>query len=242
MDRVLTMCPAEKLVLFEDLQDIPDSMPTIGSILNEIYKSHPRDVEINYRFSDEALEYFATTYNDYITKKADTPNSDYRGIFSKARGQIARIALAIHVLQLSVTSELTPNIDRVIPIEPLRRAKSLMDLYIKHKLALIPTLDDIPLEVEEIISPADVTGVYSHNLKSLVEYGTTNLKSSKIAGSHLMPPTKKKIKNKYPVERAEVWVTAVADAGFGSVIRTTRNACSLIRENMRTYPKKIKQS
>ena len=101
-DRQFFICPEEVEFMYSDLKVPTD--PTIvrlEDIFRKIKYAH-KDM-IVYRFDDAAQVAFITAHDELCSRKISIPDDeDRRGILSKARGQLARIAMILHSLEQAV--------------------------------------------------------------------------------------------------------------------------------------------
>lgn len=261
-DRQLLLCPQEKEVDFEDLTgSISSAIPDFGNILYAIRVLHCRDRKHEYAFSEEAREVFKAQYNAMRRKKSDTQDEDRRGIYAKARGQTARLALIVHVLSEAFEYSRDHDdleyfdIPREISARDMERACAIMQLLLEHKLALMPPevkFTDVPVEEVTVLDPEsqkenqvtftaeDVMKSKVHNLKSLLAAGIDEIDASTVSGRHLMPAVANG-KSKYSAAAAKSWMTAVADIGFGSVMKTKRNSLVFRKRNYDELDDDLKQ-
>ena len=140
-DRQLVAYPPEVFYMYDDYIPLSDSTPTFFALFKAIYDQHRNYVE--YRLNEEALKSFANFHDELVLrKKADGTNQSQLGILSKAAGQTARLAGALHALHLAmqvVTDEdageslWSSEIDSVTT----QRACTLMNYFINVKFELL---------------------------------------------------------------------------------------------------------
>ena len=101
-DRQFFICPEEVEYLYSDLEVPMD--PTVvhlEDIFRRIKYAHQKMIE--HRFDDAAKAAFIRARDELCTRKMSIPDDeDRRGILSKARGQLARMAMTIHSLEQAV--------------------------------------------------------------------------------------------------------------------------------------------
>lgn len=89
----------------------------------------------------------------------DAKDEDYRGVHSKARGQLGRISLVCHGLFFAVDKMLSPDDKKKLPREisndTMEYAVCIMKLGIAHKCALRPPLTDTPINIGELDEAQD---------------------------------------------------------------------------------------
>ena len=101
-DRQFFICAEEVEYMYSDLKVPMD--PTVV-YLKDIFRmiKYAHKKMIDYRFDDAAQAAFLRAHDELCTRKISIPDDeDRRGILSKARGQLARMAMIIHSLEQAV--------------------------------------------------------------------------------------------------------------------------------------------
>ena len=187
---------------------------------------------------------FNTTTTWSSVKKKIPDDENRRGILSKAKGQCARLAGVIYVLEQAVTAlqasqngvEIDSSIilqewQHEISAEAVERAEVLADHFINQKFCLMPpeivvcssplcTASQSSLTLPELLNTKDLLASNQRVLKRFLVDNSPQLSASD-AFRRRLQPTKPlstqspQRKNKYPVEMAKEFMKAVAEAGFG---------------------------
>ena len=141
-DRQLFVCPEETEYKYEQLQVPMD--PTVAdlkSVFKAIQSAHKQSVV--YTFDVQAREAFIVTHDDLCDRKLSIPDDeDRRGIISKFKGILARIAMVLHSLETGIVTE--ANSDE--PADDTEwnttvtheNVQQIMNYLIDQKFALMP--------------------------------------------------------------------------------------------------------
>ena len=147
-DRQFFICPEEVEYMYGELKVPMD--PTVGQledIFRRIKAAHQN--EIVYTFSDDAQVVFIRAHDDLCTRKISIKDDeDRRGILSKSKGQLARMAMVIHSLEQAVTVPMPSNDVQpensqgsewtsIIESTSVMKAETIMKYIIEQKFALM---------------------------------------------------------------------------------------------------------
>ena len=102
-DRQLVDFPPEREMFLDELVvPMPSDTPDLLEIFETIAKNH--DDTLIYTLENEAYTAFKDIHDRLVKEKSKSTNENAQGILSKARGYVARIALVIHCLELSLSA------------------------------------------------------------------------------------------------------------------------------------------
>ena len=201
----------------------------LEDIFRRIKYAHQKMIE--YRFDDAA---FIRAHDELCTCKISIPDDeDRRGILSKARGQLVRMAMIIHLLEQAVkhpmnASEICSS-GKSLPTEIQWNATIKEDSVIKvevitkyiieQKFALMRPELQVGIAEMNIHTGRAVLDENPKYLSKFLTFKNANVQASDVSQFRLMPPTPKQSqsKNKYPVEQCKTFMKEVSQAGFGSV-------------------------
>ena len=128
--------------MFDDYVDLPEQYRnTLGSVFQKIYEAHQAPKE--YKFSEQGLKSFKIYHDDLVTRKCHVPDDENRrGILSKAKGQTARLAMIVHVLQpwQGFTASTQGDFEWNTEIDgtTMKYAQAIMNYLIPQKFELMP--------------------------------------------------------------------------------------------------------
>lgn len=148
-DRQFFICPEEVEYTYPDL--IIPMDPTVAKledIFRMIKDSHKS--KCFYKFTDRAQDVFIKAHDNLCERKvAISDDEDRRGILSKAKGQLARLAMVIHSLEQAVSITDVADVVWSSEIEDssVERAIIIMEYFIEQKFALMQPEVKIPLAV-----------------------------------------------------------------------------------------------
>lgn len=139
MDRILMLCPKEVTYYSADYcVPMPADTPSLYHLLKYIMDNRKKEPFV---FSTEAKAQFDRCHDILTAKKGNLPvtEEDRRSIYSKAHGQIARLAGVLHVLKHGLQSVcgLHRGIPDIIQEEQVDAAFYLMQKVIDIKFALL---------------------------------------------------------------------------------------------------------
>ena len=151
-DRQMVNCPPEVDVKYNDLRVPMDStLPPLAKIFRTIRSKHTNNVV--YTLSDKTMRKFILYHDALVDRKLAIPGDEnHRGVLSKARGQFARLAMVIHVLNQAVdeAQEIYTTEQAAVAASPsdwctevgedaVAFAEVVMNHFISHKFCLMPT-------------------------------------------------------------------------------------------------------
>ena len=204
-----------------------DTIPELHKIYEIIKDAHSNKVV--YTMSDEAKNMFIVIHDELCDKKiAIVDDEDRRGIISKAKGQVARLAMVIHCIEQAIINysftEATWKSE--IQESSMKQARIVINYIIEQKFALM----NPEIIISCYTSPASVsTGIQrldsnSKYLNKFLSFHEREVTLSHVSRFRLMPPsTSTSSKNKYPVEECRSFMRDVEAAGFGNIINTRRS-------------------
>ena len=139
-DRFVIVCPQEKEAFFDDFVDLPEQYRnSLGLTFQEIYIAHETPRE--YSFDVEGLATFKAYHDDLVNRKRNIPDDENRrGILSKAKGQTARLAMILHVLQQGLAATNSDNFEWETEINTttMTYATTITNYLIAQKFELMP--------------------------------------------------------------------------------------------------------
>ena len=249
-DRQLIDCPPERHVKFSDMIPIDSSLPPLSLIFHIIRKEHS---ERNlYTLNDDATKEFELHYDRMVESIKQCEDGNKKGIFSKAQGQCARLALVFHVIDqalewakaihLSNTGQEHPPPERegqwnlVIGKKAVEFGSVMIDHFIDQKFLLMPSpaCSSISPHADPITDP--LLKKDHKKLKKFLISVSDEIKASEVSRKRLVPP------KDYSVERCEEYMKAVARAGFGKTGRNFWKSLVFMKtpyEDLKKKPKRI---
>ena len=151
-------------------------------------------------------------------------DEDRRGIISKFKGILARIAMVLHALETGIdkvtNQDGTDNDwDTTVTKEHVQWATEIMKYLIDQKFALMPA--EIKVAAPEKKADDKLDDAY---LSKFLTFKGDHIQASDVSNYRLMSPTplNPTSKNKYPVESVKAYMGKVADAGFGRVVESVK--------------------
>ena len=119
-----------------------DTTITLKEVLDTIKDVHKDKHEIIYTLSEDGMSVFTSFHDDIVLRRRCIPDDENRhGVLSKAKGQLARIALALHILEQAVHMVHTTTQEDwsfTIDEQTVNHAVELMNHFISQKFALMP--------------------------------------------------------------------------------------------------------
>ena len=144
-------------------------------------------------------------------------------VLSKAKGQLARLAMVIHSLQNAV-SEDNDEWNYVIDDSSVHSAKVVLDYLIDEKFALmspekkVTCIQTGSLNSENTINTGStILDNHSRYLSKFLTFRDTSVIASDVSKYRLMPPKDTQDKNKYPAKECREFMKEISTAGFGTV-------------------------
>ena len=88
--------------------------PTVVK-LEDVFRKikYARKDLVVYNFDDDAQAAFIRAHDEFCTRKISIPDEGRRGILSKVRGQLARIAMILHCLEQALEHPLMNPSDEI---------------------------------------------------------------------------------------------------------------------------------
>jgi hypothetical protein len=221
-DRQFFVCPEEVEYKYSQLKvPIDPSIPRLENVFKNIKLAHK--CKVHYSLSNEAQVEFITIHDELSERKlAIKDDEDRRGILSKAKGQLARLAMVIQGLNESFMK--CNDCDHIweykISKESLLQAKNILDYIIQEKFALMKP----EVEVTQV-QPVLQTGSQKLDenpqyLSKFLSFKGREIMASDVSKYRLMPAIQSDKKNKYPVEVCKDFMKEVSTAGYGSIIES----------------------
>ena len=234
-DRQFFICPEEVEYMYSDLKVPMDpAVVKLENIFRRIKYSH-QDKMATYTFDDAAQAAFIEAHDKLCTRKLQIPDDeDRRGILSKARGQLARIAMIIHALEQAIQTPINedcPNIadwNTTVEENSVKKAETIITYIIEVKFALMQPevlVGSVPDRNSNIQTGRAILDSNPKYLSKFLSFKNTNVQASDVSQFRLMPPTpnRSQSKNKYPVEQCKSFMKEVSEAVFGSVDEVKKN-------------------
>ena len=194
------------------------SVPCLKAAFKRIREAH-REM-VNYTFQEEGRQAYIAAHDHLCDRKQAIPDDeDRRGIISKAKGQLARLAMILHVLKMALDD--VDDWSTLVTKEDVEHAQIIIDFVIEQKFRLMPPEVKVHFTTD-FINP----NISDNYLSKFLSFKTTPIQASEVAQFRLMPPSPLTpgSKNKYPIEKVKEFMETVADAGFGKVIEGSRSA------------------
>ena len=92
---------------------------------------------VHYTFDENGKQAFIVAHDELCERKQAIPDDeDRRGVLSKAKGQLARLAMILHSLRIALADE--PVWDTMVTKEDVDHAKVIIDFVIEQKFRLMP--------------------------------------------------------------------------------------------------------
>ena len=203
---------------------------TLKEVLDTIKDVHKDQDEIIYTLSEDGMSVFTSFHDDIVLRRQSIPDDENRrGVLSKAKGQLARVALALHSLEQAVhmlhcQNTITPqewsfNIDE----QTVNQAVELMNHFISQKFALLPefkisdTDGDLAQLTHDQASFVVNNGPY---IRKLLLTKHDALTPSLVSQLRLMPPSSNTLtpgKTRYPVLDAKHFLRNIVHVGLGTL-------------------------
>lgn len=225
-DRQFFICPEEVEFMYSDLKVPMDpTVVRLEDIFRKIKYMH-QDM-IVYTFDGEAQAAFIRAHDELCSRKISIPDDeDRRGILSKARGQLARIAMILHSLEQAVELSMNDSCssgeesewNAVVAATSVKRAEEVMKFIIEQKFAMM--LPEVQVGTDtNILTGSSILDENPKYLSKFLTFKNATIQASDVSQFRLMPPTpnSSQSKNKYPVEQCKKFMKEVSAAGFGAV-------------------------
>ncbi len=198
--------PPERDVHFDQLKTpLPSEVPGLKYIFEKIAMEH--ETEIVYSFSSSGLE----AYKQLVGKNAKVDDEDVQGIFSKARGYVARMTMILHCLEQAVQGVLSGDSGWKNEIEPATVQAAANIIYHLNNQKII-------LAGKDVAGSGSSCGhvLQGERIRKLL----TNIPSdgfispSVIGHKHVS----ERVGSSYPVSKAVELMETAATMGFGEFV------------------------
>ena len=104
----------------------------VFSRIKEVHKTM-----VHYSFDESGKQPFIVAHDELCECKQAIPDDDdRRGVLSKAKGQLARVAMILHSLRIALDDE--PEWDKMVTKEDVDHVKVTIDFIIEQKFRLMP--------------------------------------------------------------------------------------------------------
>ena len=238
-DRQFFVCPEEVEYMYAELKVPMD--PTV-SRLEDIFRrlKHVHKDKHTYKFDDAAQAIFIEAHDKLCRRKMNIPDDeDRRGILSKAKGQLARMAVVVDALEQAIAKPLPRSCmdeddddswEDTIGEHSVVQAEHIMNYIIDQKFALMKEevkVADLP--EEKLTTDSNIINNHPRYLSKFLTFKNSDIQASDVSQFRLMPPTPKtptdpgtKPRNKYPVEQCKNYMQEVSKAGFGTLHEVQR--------------------
>ena len=225
-DRQFFICPEEVEFMYSDLKVPMDpTVVRLEDIFRKIKYAH-QDM-IVYTFDREAQAAFIRAHDELCSRKISIPDDeDRRGILTKARGQLARIAMILHSLEQAVELSMNDSCssgeesewNAVVAATSVKRAEEVMKFIIEQKFAMMQPEVQVGADTN-ILTGSAILDENPKYLSKFLTFKNATIQASDVSQFRLMPPTpnSSQSKNKYPVEQCKKFMKEVSAAGFGAV-------------------------
>ena len=226
-DRQLFDCPAEIDPMYDQLTPL-DTTITLKEVLDTIKDVHKDKEEIIYTLTEDGMSVFTSFHDDIVLRRQTIPDDENRrGVLSKAKGQLARIALALHALEQAVHMLHTTTQEEwsfTIDAQTVNQAVELMNHFISQKFALLPdnTISNDTYGDLGQLTPHQADFVTNNGpyIRKLILTRHDALTPSLVSQLRLMPPSSNTLtpgKTRYPVLDAKHFLKNVVDVGLGTL-------------------------
>ena len=239
-DRQLFDSPAEIDPLYEQLKAVPANTISLKALLEQIKKHHDQSsteaAAYVYQLSKDGMAVFTGFHDEIVLRRSLVPDDENRrGVLSKAKGQLARIALALHVLeealqQLEPDPQTNKDWSFVIEDATLQRAVELINHFVEQKFTLMRPEEKYPTCSPELSQLSDEQRHFLDCnavwLRKLLQSQHQSLTPSIVSQLRLMPPCSTSGddatpglmgKTKYPASEAKKFLTSVSHLGLGTM-------------------------
>lgn len=157
-DRQFFVCPAEVEYKYEDLKvPMDDTIPMLHEIFHIVKNAH-KSKKV-YMFEEAAHSLFIEDHDNLSERKlVIIDDEDRRGLLSKAKGQLARIAMVIHTLDQAIARSMDEEQQWscTVTTSSLDMAKLVMDYIIDQKFALMPP----EIKIDSAATSTDSDGIF----------------------------------------------------------------------------------
>ena len=238
-DRQLFVCPPEQDVDYDDIIAPPDGTPDLKDLFYEIDLNHasPND---HYTLSKDAHEEFVS-FHDQLNERKRSQNrrdKDRKSILSKAKGQVARLAAVLFVIDQALdlvmhNTDVQQPWSFEIPQKFMQQAIHLIDFCIAQKFALgKPAFKPPPAPVStDNVQPQQID---DHRVKRLLELPSP-ITVTHITQHHIQ----KRVDNKYRKEEAQALMEDVVQLKLGEIVPAEYQAGKQKREKNILLKRKI---
>ena len=232
-DRQFFVCPPEVEYKYDELKFI--KYPLVPKVFQRIRKVHQEMME--YEFSEDGRAAFIIVHNELSDRKLGIPDDeDRRGTLSKAKGQVARLAMILHVLEVAIGDvNGVMQWDIVISKENVECSKIIIDYVIEQKFLLMPP--EMKIQPVTAVSNSIISNISDNYLAKFLSFKNRIIQASDVSQFRLMPltPLIPGSKNKYPVENVKQFMGTIANAGFGLITEHTKpgskRKCTVFEKN-----------
>ena len=220
-DRQFFVCPEEVEYKYKELKvPVNPSTPDLHTVFKVIKREHSTQ-KLQYMFDGEAMDAFIKVHDSLGERKVNIADDENRrGILSKSKGQCARIAMILHVLESALCYEGEPW-NTVIPKSAVDKAEHILNYIIDQKFALMHP----EIQVKTPTTQCSVPLIPDTYLSKFLSFNKSVISASDVSQYRLMPPSPltPQSKNKYPVENVRKFMSSISSAGFGQVLEELRS-------------------
>ena len=188
-DQQLFVCPEETEYKYEQLQVSMDStVPDLKAVFGAIQNAHKENVI--YTFDAEGRTAFITAHDELCDRKCSIPDDeDRRGIISKFKGILARIAMVLHTLETGIDKITNQDgsdqeWDTTVTKEHVQWATEVMNYLIDQKFTLMPPDIKVSVPADQ---PADKTELDDNYLSKFLTFKGDRILASDVSQYRLMP-------------------------------------------------------
>ena len=236
-DRQLFDCPAEIDPLYEQLSSLSSDTISFKMILEKIKHVHvSQDMHV-YTLNDSGMSVFTCFHDEIVFRRQQVPvDENRRGVLSKAKGQLARIALILHCLEQAIQQlnyehqsqdAFQTQWSHIIDGETVQRAVVLINHFIQQKFTLMPPEENLTDPELSSLNQQQRDFLQSNSfwVKKVLLSHHQNLTPSLVSQLRLMPPTPTHAgttfspgKTRYPASEAKRFLSNISDLGLGTML------------------------
>ena len=202
-DRQLVDFPLEREMLLDELVvPMPSDTPDLLEIFEMIAENH--DDTLIYTLENESYTAFRDIHDRLVEEKLKSTNENAQGILSKARGYVARIALVIHCLELSLSTS-SPRWDTNISVDAVKAATAIIQHFNQQKF--------IMLGLNENSSDSSLSNRMIRLLTMTSKNGSGKITPSEVSQKHIS----ERVGGSYPTSKAIEALEEAVKLGYGTI-------------------------
>ena len=157
------------------------TLPNLKRVFRRIKEVHMKMV--HYTFDEDGKQAFIVAHDELCERKLAIPDDeDKRGVLSKAKGQLARLAMILHSLMIALADE--TEWSTIVTKEDVDHAKVIIDFIIEQKLWLMPPEVKV-MSAASYLCP----NVPNDYLAKFLGFKSNQIQASDVSQYRLMPPS-----------------------------------------------------